>query len=176
MRLSRKTYSIRAIALQVQIGDRAGNAAQSSHEPVRALKLSPVEAPPAQIARHVGRNDAVNATTCTQFEKAMREARDSEARWMNGTAGRREGVTCARKDRRHEAGMIVTAGSVLLQDAVRDCTGHACRADLRCSAIFDQTTHCVARRTSLFRVSRRAGRRRVALTAHLTSLLDLAEL
>lgn len=88
----------------------------------RARKLSPVEVLQAQITRHERHNDAVNATTYTHFEKAMDEARASEARWMNGTARPLEGVTCALKDEHHEAGMVVTAGSALLKDAVRDYT------------------------------------------------------
>jgi Asp-tRNA(Asn)/Glu-tRNA(Gln) amidotransferase A subunit family amidase len=88
----------------------------------RARKLSPVEVLEAQIDRHERHNDSVNATTYTHFEKAMEEARESEARWMNGTARPLEGITCALKDEHHEAGMTVAAGSALLKDAVRDYT------------------------------------------------------
>ncbi|MEM7024294.1 MAG: amidase [Pseudomonadota bacterium] len=88
----------------------------------RTRKLSPVEVLEAQIARHEAFNGEVNCTTFTYFDKAMNEAKESESRWMNGTARPLEGVTCALKDEHHEAGMPVTMGSVLHKDDVKDYT------------------------------------------------------
>lgn len=88
----------------------------------RSRQLSPVEVLEAQIARHEAVNEKVNCTTYTHFDKARAEARDSEARWMRGTARPLEGITCALKDEHAEAGMIVTQGSILEKDTVRDHT------------------------------------------------------
>lgn len=88
----------------------------------RARKVSPVEVLQAQIARHEAHNGDVNATTFTHFERALDDARDSEARWMNGTARPLEGISCCLKDEHHKEGMIVTSGSSLLIDNRRDYT------------------------------------------------------
>ena len=68
----------------------------------RARQLSPVEVLEAQIARHEAVNEKVNCTTYTYFEKARKEAKESESRWMRGTARPLEGITCALKDEHHE--------------------------------------------------------------------------
>ena len=86
----------------------------------RARQLSPVEVLEAQIARHEAVNSKVNCTTYTFFEKARKEAKVSEARWMRGTARPLEGITCALKDEHHEAGMKVTLGSIMEKDNVKD--------------------------------------------------------
>ena len=86
----------------------------------RARQLSPVEVLEAQIARHEAVNSKVNCTTYTFFEKARKEAKVSEARWMRGTARPLGGITCALKDEHHEAGMKVTLGSIMEKDNVKD--------------------------------------------------------
>ncbi len=88
----------------------------------RTRQLSPVEVLKAQIARHEAVNEQVNCTTYTHFDKAMKEAQESEQRWMNGTARPLEGITCALKDEHHEKGMIVTSGSVIEKDNRKDTT------------------------------------------------------
>ncbi|MEM8574712.1 MAG: amidase [Pseudomonadota bacterium] len=88
----------------------------------RSRQLSPVEVLKAQIARHEAVNSKVNCTTYTHFDKAMKEAKESEQRWMNGTARPLEGITCALKDEHHEEGMIVTSGSVIDKDNRKDTT------------------------------------------------------
>ncbi len=82
----------------------------------RARKLSPVEVLEAQIARYEAVNDKVNCVTYTHFDTAMAAARDSEQRWINGTARPLEGITCGVKDEHHDAGWIVTMGSVVHKD------------------------------------------------------------
>lgn len=86
----------------------------------RARQLSPVEVLQAQIARHEAVNDKVNCTTYTHFEKAIAEAKESETRYMRGTYRPLEGITCALKDEHHEAGMIVTMGTVMEKDSVKE--------------------------------------------------------
>lgn len=88
----------------------------------RARQLSPVEVLEAQIARHESANSKVNCTTYTFFDKARKEAKESEARWMRGTARPLEGITCALKDEHHEAGMKVTLGSIMEKDNVKNYT------------------------------------------------------
>ena len=86
----------------------------------RTRQLSPVEVLKAQIARHEAVNSQVNCTTYPYFDKAMKEAKEAEQRWMNGTARPLEGVTCALKDEHHEKGMPVTMGSVLHKGDKKD--------------------------------------------------------
>lgn len=82
----------------------------------RARKLSPVEVLESQIARYEAVNDKVNCVTYTHFDDAIAAAKDSEQRYMDGTARELEGITVAVKDEHHDAGWIVTQGSKLLAD------------------------------------------------------------
>ena len=86
----------------------------------RSRKLSPVEVLKAQIARYEAVNDKVNCVTYTHFDSAMKQAKESEARYMKGTARALEGITVGIKDEHHDAGWIVTMGSNLFKDARMD--------------------------------------------------------
>lgn len=135
-RLNRREFGIGAGALMATtaLGTSMAQAATFSSDELiympaslqlelfRAKKLSPVEVLKAQIARHDAVNDKVNATTYTYFDKAMKEVKESEARWMNGTARPLEGITCALKDEHHEKGMRVTLGSIVNKDDIKDFT------------------------------------------------------
>ncbi len=88
----------------------------------RSRQLSPVEVLEAQIKQHEKFNGQVNCTTYTHFDKARKEAKESESRWMRGTARPLEGITCALKDEHHEKGMIVTLGTIAEKDSVKDFT------------------------------------------------------
>ena len=88
----------------------------------RSRKLSPIDVLKAQIARHEAVDGKVNCTTYTYFDKAIKEALESEARWMEGNARPLEGITCALKDEHHEKGMIVTSGSIIDKDKRKDFT------------------------------------------------------
>ena len=86
----------------------------------RARKLSPVEVLKAQIARYEAVNDKVNCVTYTHFDSAMKQARESETRYMKGFARALEGITVGIKDEHHDAGWIVTEGSKILKDNKMD--------------------------------------------------------
>ena len=86
----------------------------------KARKLSPVEVLKAQTARYEAVNDKVNCVTYAHFDTAMQAAKKSEQRWMSGTARALEGVTCGVKDEHHDAGWIVTMGSMIHKDDRKD--------------------------------------------------------
>jgi Asp-tRNA(Asn)/Glu-tRNA(Gln) amidotransferase A subunit family amidase len=82
----------------------------------KSRKLSPVEVLKAQIARFKKVNEEVNCITYTHFYPALKQAKESEKRYMNGTARELEGITVAVKDEHHDAGWIVTQGSKLFKN------------------------------------------------------------
>lgn len=86
----------------------------------RSGKLSPVDVLKAQIARYEAVGEKVNCVTYTHFEEAMKQAKESEKRYANGTARPLEGITVGLKDEHHDAGWTVTRGSILLKDNVMD--------------------------------------------------------
>ena len=86
----------------------------------RARRVSPVEVLEAQIARFEAVGEAVNCVTYTHFDTAMAQAKESEQRYMNGTARPLEGITVGIKDEHHDAGWIVTQGSILNKDNRQD--------------------------------------------------------
>ncbi len=86
----------------------------------KSRKLSPVEVLEAQIAQYEAVNDKVNCVTYTHFDAAMDAAKESEQRWMNGTARSLEGITVGVKDEHHDEGWIVTQGSAVLKDNKMD--------------------------------------------------------
>jgi len=86
----------------------------------KSRKLSPVEVLKAQMAHYKEVNDAVNCITYTHFYPAMKQAKESEKRYMNGTARELEGVTIGIKDEHHDAGWIVTQGSKLFKNDRKD--------------------------------------------------------
>ncbi len=86
----------------------------------KSRKLSPVEVLKAQIARFREVNEAVNCITYTHFYPALKQAKESENRYKNGTARELEGITVGIKDEHHDAGWIVTQGSKLFKSDKRD--------------------------------------------------------
>ena len=82
----------------------------------RARRVSPVEVLEAQIARFKAVGEAVNCVTYTHFDTAMVQAKESEQRYINGTARPLEGITVGVKDEHHDSGWIVTHGSILDKD------------------------------------------------------------
>jgi Asp-tRNA(Asn)/Glu-tRNA(Gln) amidotransferase A subunit family amidase len=86
----------------------------------KSRKLSPVEVLKAQIARYKKVNDDINCITYTHFYNALRQAKESENRYKNGTARTLEGITIGVKDEHHDAGWIVTQGSKLFKNDKKD--------------------------------------------------------
>ena len=86
----------------------------------RQRQLSPVEVLEAQIARYEAVGELVNCVTYTHFDTAMEQAKESERRYANGTARPLEGITIGVKDEHHDAGWIVTQGSILDKDSRKD--------------------------------------------------------
>lgn len=83
----------------------------------KAGKASPVDLLKAQIKRVEALNSKVNCITYTHFDQAMKEARESEARYRRGQARPLEGITVALKDDWSRAGWKTTQGSLLFKDA-----------------------------------------------------------
>jgi amidase len=82
----------------------------------RARKLSPVELLKAQIQRIESWNERVNCIAYTHLDEAMRQARESERRYRNGSARPLEGIPCAIKDDADVTGWRHHWGSLLLKD------------------------------------------------------------
>ena len=78
--------------------------------------LSPVDVLEAQLARIEKHEAQVNAITYKHVEYARKRAKESEARWKNGTARALEGITCGMKDEHGLKGWPFTQGSVLYKD------------------------------------------------------------
>lgn len=83
----------------------------------RARKASPVDLLNAQIKRIEALNPKVNCITYKHFDQAMKEARESEARYRRGEARPLEGITVALKDDATRAGWKTTQGSLLFKDS-----------------------------------------------------------
>jgi amidase len=84
----------------------------------RKRKLSPVEVLQAQLRLSEQRRELINCFTYLHPEEALAQARQSEQRWMQGTARPLEGITVALKDENSRKGWIVTAGSKVFKDRV----------------------------------------------------------
>ena len=80
--------------------------------------LSPVDALQSTMAQIDAINPAVNALTTLCLERALREARISEQRYMDGMARRLEGVPFVAKDLLDSADVRTTYGSALYHDNV----------------------------------------------------------
>ncbi len=83
----------------------------------KAGKASPVDLLKAQIKRIETYNPKVNCITYEHFEQAMKEARESEARYRRGEARPLEGITVALKDDCSRVGWKTTQGSLLFKDS-----------------------------------------------------------
>ncbi|WP_191964898.1 amidase [Synechococcus sp. RSCCF101] len=86
----------------------------------KSKELSPVDLLKAQIDRYQSVNELINCVTYTHFESAMKQARQSEERYLRGTARPLEGITVGVKDEHHDAGWIMTQGSILEKDSRQD--------------------------------------------------------
>jgi Asp-tRNA(Asn)/Glu-tRNA(Gln) amidotransferase A subunit family amidase len=84
----------------------------------RAHKLSPVELMTAMIARAEAVEPVINAMPMTYHERALEEARESEARYMkrNGRLRPLEGIPVAIKDETAIKDEITTYGSLIYKD------------------------------------------------------------
>ena len=115
--------SLAAAALDVQATgrDSADRLCYASVDELKAMfkarKASPVDLLKAQIQRIEALNPKVNCITYTHFEQAMKEARESEARYRRGEARPLEGITVALKDDCSRVGWKTTQGSLLFKDA-----------------------------------------------------------
>ncbi len=83
----------------------------------QAGKASPVDLLKAQIKRIETFNPKVNCITYEHFDQAMKEAKESEARYRRGEARPLEGITVALKDDCNRVGWKTTQGSLLFKDA-----------------------------------------------------------
>lgn len=84
----------------------------------RGKALSPVDALQSTMARIDAINPAVNALTTLCLERALREARISEQRYLDGMARPLEGVPFVAKDLLDSADVRTTYGSALYRDNV----------------------------------------------------------
>lgn len=92
-------------------------------EAFRKKEISPVDVLRAQIARIEAVNPSLNALTYTYFDRALEQARESEARYQLGDNIRPlEGLTCAIKDYHPIKGEITTYGSRAFADYRPDNT------------------------------------------------------
>jgi len=83
----------------------------------RAKKASPVDLLKAQIKRIEALNSKINCITYEHFDQALKEARESEARYRRGDVRRLEGITVAIKDEFARSGWRVTQGSLIFKDS-----------------------------------------------------------
>ena len=75
--------------------------------------LSPVDVVQAQIKQFKKTNKIVNAATFTHFDDALKQAKEAEQRYKNGTYRSLEGITVGIKDEHHDKGWVVTQGSLV---------------------------------------------------------------
>jgi aspartyl-tRNA(Asn)/glutamyl-tRNA(Gln) amidotransferase subunit A len=84
----------------------------------RSGEVSPVEVTEAVLARIEQYNPSLNAFITVTAERAMQDARKSESRYRDSTAGPLEGVPTSIKDLVPTAGIRTTNGSLLHKDRV----------------------------------------------------------
>lgn len=84
----------------------------------QAGTLSPVEVTTAILERMDRLNPTLKAFITPTPERAMDDARKSEAAWRDGTAGPLEGIPTSIKDLVATAGIRTTSGSLLTRDVV----------------------------------------------------------
>ncbi|MGH7915059.1 MAG: amidase family protein [Candidatus Binataceae bacterium] len=88
----------------------------------KAKKLSPVELMRAVLARCEAVNPKLNVLTYTFAERALEQAKASEARYMKGETRPLEGIPVAIKDFHPVRGEITTFGSLIYKDFRPDNT------------------------------------------------------
>ena len=86
----------------------------------RRREISPVEMMEATIRRAEFMQPRINAFTDVYFEKALKSAQISEARYRNGTPRRLEGLPLAVKDELRLKGTRRTSSSLVYRDRVDD--------------------------------------------------------
>ena len=75
--------------------------------------LSPVDVVQAQIKQFKKTNKKINAATFTHFDRALKQAKEAEQRYRDGSYRSLEGITVGIKDEHHDEGWIVTQGSLV---------------------------------------------------------------
>ena len=83
----------------------------------RGKKASPVDLLKAQIKRIETLNSKVNCITDEHFDTALKEAGQSEDRYMRGEPRPLEGITVAIKDEFGRPGWRITQGSLVFKDS-----------------------------------------------------------
>lgn len=85
----------------------------------KAGKASPVDLLKAQIKRIEALNPKINCITYSFFDQALKDAKQSEERYRNGTARPLEGITVALKDEvgHLRSGWRTTQGSLIFKDS-----------------------------------------------------------
>ncbi len=101
----------------------------------RKRELSPVELIEAVIARAEAVEDTLNAFTYTYYDQALRAARRSEQRYIEGTARPLEGLPVAIKDEAYIKGLPTSNGSLLMQENLADSTSPTAERVLGAGAI-----------------------------------------
>ncbi|WP_010488657.1 amidase [Pseudomonas sp. S9] len=81
-------------------------------------ELSPVDVMKAVIEQAEKHDDDVKAFSHTFFDDALKQAKDAEVRYKNGTARPLEGIPVAIKDELDHEGKPNTIGSVLMKDNI----------------------------------------------------------
>ena len=75
--------------------------------------ISPMDVLKAQKAEYDRTEEKVNAVTVAYWDNAMKMAEESAKRYQDGTYRELEGITVGIKDEHHDAGWVVTQGSLI---------------------------------------------------------------
>lgn len=75
--------------------------------------ISPVDVLKAQKAEYEQIEEKFNAVTVAYWDNAMKMAKESAKRYADGTFQTLEGITVGIKDEHHDAGWVVTQGSLI---------------------------------------------------------------
>lgn len=81
------------------------------------LQVSPVEVLKAQIERIEALDPQYHAIIAKHYDEAMAQAKESEARYIQGNPRALEGLTCAMKDDLEIKGWQSTMGSLILKES-----------------------------------------------------------
>jgi Asp-tRNA(Asn)/Glu-tRNA(Gln) amidotransferase A subunit family amidase len=103
----------------------------------KSRKLSPVELMRAVIARAEAVEPKINAFPMKHYERALDEAKKSEARYMktDGRVRALEGISCAIKDETTIKGWRTTFGSLIFKDNIDTYTTPAAERIIKAGAI-----------------------------------------
>jgi Asp-tRNA(Asn)/Glu-tRNA(Gln) amidotransferase A subunit family amidase len=75
--------------------------------------ITPMDVIKAQKAEYERTEEKVNAVTVAYWDNAMKLAEQSAERYKDGTYRKLEGITVGIKDEHHDAGWVVTQGSLI---------------------------------------------------------------